>query len=75
MGNRMSKTPAKSTAAPMYPDRPNGLEGLAATIAAAAQNLPHAVFAEPAGPETEKAVLGYFALTDAAPLIIAKEKG
>lgn len=27
------------------------------------------------GPETTKAVLGYIALTDAAPLIIAKEKG
>jgi nitrate/nitrite transport system substrate-binding protein len=36
--------------------------------------FPSGVFAEPAGPETAKVVLGYIALTDAAPLIIAKEK-
>ena len=32
-------------------------------------------FAHAASPETTKAVLGYIALTDAAPLIVAKEKG
>ena len=37
--------------------------------------LPRGVHAEGAGPEITKAVLGYIALTDAAPLIVAKEKG
>jgi nitrate/nitrite transport system substrate-binding protein len=34
-----------------------------------------AAFAQTSGPEITKAILGYIALTDAAPLIIAKEKG
>jgi nitrate/nitrite transport system substrate-binding protein len=50
------------------------LTGAAATLAAAV-GLPRGVHAEAAGPETTKAVLGYIALTDAAPLIVAKEKG
>ena len=33
------------------------------------------VFAQSAGPETANIKLGYIALTDAAPLIVAKEKG
>ncbi|MGE4218747.1 MAG: CmpA/NrtA family ABC transporter substrate-binding protein [Alphaproteobacteria bacterium] len=37
--------------------------------------FPSGVFAEGAGPETKKAILGFIALTDAAPLIVAKEKG
>jgi nitrate/nitrite transport system substrate-binding protein len=37
--------------------------------------IPQGVFAADAGPEITKAILGYIALTDAAPLIIAKEKG
>ena len=37
--------------------------------------LPRGVHAQGAGPEITKVVLGYIALTDAAPLIIAKEKG
>lgn len=56
-------------------DRRSILKGAAATVATAAAGLPHAVFAEAAGPETTKAILGYIALTDAAPLIVAKEKG
>jgi nitrate/nitrite transport system substrate-binding protein len=32
-------------------------------------------FAQGAGPETTRAVLGFIALTDASPLIVAKEKG
>ena len=46
-----------------------------AASAAFAGFLPRGVHAEGAGPEVTKAVLGYIALTDAAPLIIAKEKG
>ena len=38
-------------------------------------SFPSGVFAQGAGPEITKAMLGYIALTDAAPLIIAKEKG
>ncbi|QGM99543.1 ABC transporter substrate-binding protein [Methylocystis parvus] len=56
----------------MRPDRRSLLKGAAAAFAL---GMPRGVFAEGAGPETAKAVLGYIALTDAAPLIIAKEKG
>ncbi|WP_430511333.1 ABC transporter substrate-binding protein [Pannonibacter phragmitetus] len=37
--------------------------------------FPSGAFAQGAGPETTRAVLGFIALTDAAPLIVAKEKG
>jgi nitrate/nitrite transport system substrate-binding protein len=48
----------------------------AAVIAAAKTLVPGgANVAWAAGPETTKAILGYIALTDAAPLIVAKEKG
>jgi len=47
-----------------------------ATLAAAKTAFPFgANVAQAAGPETTKAILGFIALTDAAPLIIAKEKG
>ncbi len=49
--------------------------GAAALSSALSGALPSGVFAQGAGPETAKATLGYIALTDAAPLIIAKEKG
>lgn len=54
-------------------DRRSVLTGAAATFGAA--GLPRGVFAEGAGPETSRVILGYIALTDSAPLIIAKEKG
>jgi nitrate/nitrite transport system substrate-binding protein len=38
-------------------------------------SFPAGAFAQAAGPEVRKATLGYIALTDSAPLIIAKEKG
>ena len=47
----------------------------AALLQAARAAFPAGVFAANAGPETTKAILGYIALTDAAPLVIAKEKG
>ncbi|MCC7253636.1 CmpA/NrtA family ABC transporter substrate-binding protein [Hyphomicrobium sp.] len=48
----------------------------AALVAAAKSLVPGgASVAWAAGPETTKAVLGYIALTDAAPLIVAKEQG
>ena len=37
--------------------------------------FPSGAFAQAAGPETKGTKLGYIALTDAAPLIIAKERG
>jgi nitrate/nitrite transport system substrate-binding protein len=49
--------------------------GAAATIAALKGLFPAGVMAAEAGPETTKAIFGYIALTDASPLIIAKEKG
>jgi nitrate/nitrite transport system substrate-binding protein len=47
----------------------------AATLAAARAAFPAGAFAQGAGPETTKIQLGYIALTDAAPLIVAKEQG
>src|SRR6201990_126102 len=47
----------------------------AALLAAARMNFPAGAFAEGAGPEVTKATLGFIALTDAAPLFVAKEKG
>ncbi len=50
--------------------------GTAALFSAARAAFPGGAFAQTAGgPETTKAVLGFIALTDAAPLIVAKEKG
>jgi len=49
--------------------------GTAALLAAARLNFPGGAFAQTAGPETTKAKLGFIALTDAAPLFVAKEKG
>ena len=37
--------------------------------------LPRPLYAAADAPETTKAILGFIALTDAAPLIVAKEKG
>ena len=51
------------------------LAGTTALTAAAQSAFPTGVFAETAGPEVTKVVLGFIALTDAAPLIVAKEKG
>src|SRR5687768_11279611 len=59
------------------PARRRVLRGAAAAAAAAgASALPlRPLYAAVAKPEVTKAVLGFIALTDAAPLIIAKEKG
>ncbi|WOJ91029.1 CmpA/NrtA family ABC transporter substrate-binding protein [Methylocapsa polymorpha] len=51
------------------------IAGASALVAAAQSAFPGGAFAEPTGPEVSKVVLGYIALTDAAPLIVAKEKG
>ena len=49
--------------------------GTAALLAAAKMNFPAGAFAQGAGPEVKAAKLGFIALTDAAPLFVAKEKG
>jgi nitrate/nitrite transport system substrate-binding protein len=67
-----------STPPPVDFSRRSVLQGTATAALVAATKLafPAGVFAaEAAGPEVTKAILGYIALTDAAPLIIAKEKG
>jgi nitrate/nitrite transport system substrate-binding protein len=53
-----------------------GTAGTLATLAAAKATVIGGVHvAEAAGPEVKKAILGYIALMDASPLVIAKEKG
>ncbi|WP_426536948.1 CmpA/NrtA family ABC transporter substrate-binding protein [Bradyrhizobium sp. McL0615] len=47
----------------------------AALFAAVKSGFPAGAFAEGVGPETKAAKLGFIALTDAAPLFVAKEKG
>src|SRR2546421_4497336 len=49
--------------------------GTAALLAAARLNFPAGAFAQGAGPEVKGAKLGFIALMDASPLVIAKEKG
>jgi len=51
------------------------LSGAAALVSAARLGFPSGAFAQAAGPEVKGTRLGYIALTDAAPLVIAKEKG
>lgn len=46
-----------------------------ALVAAARALLPSGAYAAPSGPEVKGAKIGYIALTDSAPLIVAKEKG
>jgi nitrate/nitrite transport system substrate-binding protein len=46
-----------------------------ALTSAAKAAFPGGAFAQAAGPETKAAKLGFIALTDAAPLFVAKEKG
>ena len=47
----------------------------AALMSAVKAAFPAGAFAQAAGPEVKKAILGYIALIDASPLVIAKEKG
>ncbi len=47
----------------------------ATLLAAVRAAFPAGAFAQQAGPEVKKATLGYIALTDSAPLIVARERG
>lgn len=62
---------------PENPQRRTILKAAVATAAlsGASALITRPVYASTAKPETTKAVLGFIALTDAAPLIVAKEKG
>ncbi len=51
-----------------------GATATAALLSAARAALPAGAFAQAADPETKSVKLGFIALTDAAPLIVAKEK-
>src|SRR5215218_2226386 len=51
-----------------------GATASAALMAAVRTSFPSGAFAQAAGVETNKVTLGFIALTDASPLIIAKEK-
>ena len=51
------------------------MSGTAAVFAAAQQAFPSGAFAAGSGPEVTGAKLGFIALTDSAPLIVAKELG
>lgn len=55
--------------------RRQAIAATAALLAAARATLPRGSLARSSVPEVRKATLGYIALTDASPLIIAKEKG
>src|SRR6185369_13096543 len=55
--------------------RRGAITAAAATIAAVRTAFPSGAFAAGPGPEVAKARLGFIALTDASPLIIAKERG
>jgi nitrate/nitrite transport system substrate-binding protein len=55
--------------------RRGAITAAAATIAAVRTAFPSGAFAAGPGPEVAKARLGFIALTDASPVIIAKERG
>ncbi len=71
----MTKIIGEDQRTALLPSRRELLQGAAATLAAARVGFPGGAFAQSSGPEVTKAILGYIALTDSAPLIIAKEKG
>lgn len=64
----------KSPSSPA-PTRREALTGAMATFVAAQAAFPSGAFAQARGPEVSRAKLGFIALTDASPLIIAKERG
>ena len=51
-----------------------GVAATAALLSAVRAAFPGGAFAQAAGPETNKVTLGFIALTDSSPLIVAKEK-
>ncbi len=70
-----SKAVSSALSADIQPSRRTLLTGAALTLAAAKLALPSGAWAAGKGPEVASARLGFIALTDASPLIIAKERG
>ncbi|WP_421736422.1 CmpA/NrtA family ABC transporter substrate-binding protein [Caulobacter sp.] len=71
----MTKTDKTLAGSEVSLTRRNALLGAAATVAAVKAAFPAGAHAAGMGPEVAKARLGFIALTDSAPLIIAKERG
>jgi nitrate/nitrite transport system substrate-binding protein len=72
----MTKPPLQAGPSPKAGmSRRQAITAAAATLAAARAAFPSGAFAAGSGPEVAKARLGFIALTDASPLIIAKERG
>jgi nitrate/nitrite transport system substrate-binding protein len=74
MSKALDKTPAHESGL----NRRSLLKGSASTAAllgAVQMQFPAGAFAQGGGPEVKGARLGFIALTDAAPLFVAKEKG
>lgn len=71
----MTKIDKTAAGSEMSLTRRNALLGAAATVAAVKAAFPAGAHAAGAGPEVGKARLGFIALTDSAPVIIAKERG
>ena len=71
----MTQDPKTAGLNPAGMTRRGALTAAAATLAAARTLLPSGAFAAGPGPEIAKAKLGFIALTDASPVIIAKERG
>ncbi len=69
------KTPPKRSFSTTRRGLLKGAAGTVALMAAAKALLPSGAYAAASGPEVTGAKLGFIALTDSAPLIIAKEKG
>jgi nitrate/nitrite transport system substrate-binding protein len=71
----MTKIDKTAAGSEMSLTRRNALLGAAATVAAVKAAFPAGAHAAGAGPEVGRAKLGFIALTDSAPVIIAKERG
>jgi nitrate/nitrite transport system substrate-binding protein len=75
MERSMDRDPTRHVNPPGRLSRRRLLTGTGALLATAGGIVPGGVFAQGSGPEVKGLKLGYIALTDAAPLVIAKEKG
>ncbi len=75
--NQAMRKIEKQTKISVNVDRRRLLQGAGsvALVSALSSTFPSGVFAQSSGPEIKATKLGYIALTDACPLIIAKEKG
>ena len=75
MSNGRTRKPAHRLDRRQFLRHATATAGTAALLGAVQSAFPAGAFADGAGPEVKGTRLGYIALTDSAPLIIAKEKG